>query len=88
MVNAVSRRPIDSATISVLRSGGDDHPVGKVEVLGDDGGAVVGVEADDHAALASLRSDVGAPASSTTMSPRLAGARSARSAMVTTVSPS
>ncbi len=60
MVNAVSRRPIDSATISVLRSGADDHSVGKVEILGHDAGAVVGIEADDDTARESLGPDVGA----------------------------
>ena len=59
MVNAVSRRPVDSATIrSPVRR--DHHAVGKVEVVGDDGGAVVGIEADDDAAGERLAADVGA----------------------------
>ena len=58
MVKALSRRPVDSATISRVRR--DDHSVGEVEVFGDDGGAVVGIEADDDAAGERLASDVGA----------------------------
>ena len=61
MVNAVNRLPIDSATISVARSGVIDHSVGEVEVLGDDGGRVVGVDPHDDTALERLRPDVGAP---------------------------
>jgi len=39
----------------------DHHSVGEVEVFGDDGNPVVGIQADDHAARECLASDIGAP---------------------------
>jgi len=48
----------DDQCLSVRR---DHHSVGEVEVFGDDGGAVVGIEVDDHATRERLASDTGPP---------------------------
>ncbi len=61
MVNAVNRRPVDSATIRVVRSGVITIPLGKSRSSATMADRAIGIDSRDDAALACLRSDICAP---------------------------
>src|SRR6478672_13683898 len=88
MANAVNRRPTDSATISVLPSGVMTIPLGKSRSPATTVTVSSGSTRTMTPPSRAWDPTYARPRSSTTMSPRLAGTMSDRSATGATVSPS